>query len=328
MRSQKIYLKFLSLLDFAAPKMKELLLNWHYRSKFEELILPSNRFIYNDKLVTFPNSAKQEKPIEFIYLEGGIWEKQTNDLEAKQTIELLQNLYNSGKKSVGVIAINAKQCKLIRDLIETRDELYAWLEAKDENGLFVKNLENCQGDERDTIIICASYAKDKDGKIGGRMFGQLNKQNSEKRLNVMFSRAREKVFLLSSLKSEQIPSQLQGKAIEFLKKYLTYAESGATNEGWKISANQNFKIDSDNFDSGFEEIVCKALRNVGFEVESQVGCSGYKIDLAIICPKTRNYILGIECDGEIYHSGKTARERDRLRQEVLENKGIIKKMGG
>ena len=310
-----------SLLDFAAPKMKELLLNWHYRSKFEELILPSNRFIYNDKLVTFPNSAKQEKPIEFIYLEGGIWEKQTNDLEAKQTIDLLQNLYNSGKKSVGVIAINAKQCKLIRDLIETRDELCAWLEAKDENGLFVKNLENCQGDERDTIIICASYAKDKDGKISGRMFGQLNKENSEKRLNVMFSRAREKVFLLSSLKSAQIPSNLQGKAIEFLKKYLTYAESGATNEGWKISVNQNFKIDSDNFDSGFEESVCKALRNVGFEVESQVGCSGYKIDLAIICPNTQNYILGIECDGEIYHSGKTARERDRLRQEILEKKG-------
>ena len=134
-------------------------------------------------------------------MEGGIWEKQTNDLEAKQTIELLQNLYNSGKKSVGVIAINAKQCKLIRDLIETQDQLCAWLETKDENGLFVKNLENCQGDERDTIIICASYAKDKDGKIGGRMFGQLNKENSEKRLNVMFSRAREKVFLLSSLKA-------------------------------------------------------------------------------------------------------------------------------
>lgn len=306
-----------SLLDFAAPKMKELLLNWHYRSKFEELILPSNRFIYNDKLVTFPNSAKQEKPIEFIYLEGGIWEKQTNDLEAKKTIELLQSLYNSGKKSVGVIAINAKQCKLIRDLIETRDDLCAWLEAKDENGLFVKNLENCQGDERDTIIICTSYAKDKDGKISGRMFGQLNKENAEKRLNVMFSRAREKVFLLSSLKSAQIPSQLQGKAIEFLRKYLTYAEI----DEWKISANQNFKIDSDNFDSGFEESVCKALRNVGFEVESQVGCSGYKIDLAIICPKTRNYILGIECDGEIYHSGKTARERDRLRQEILEKKG-------
>ena len=306
-----------SLLDFAAPKMKELLLNWHYRSKFEELILPSNRFIYNDKLVTFPNSAKQEKPIEFIYLEGGIWEKQTNDLEAKKTIELLQSLYNSGKKSVGVIAINAKQCKLIRDLIETREDLCAWLEAKDENGLFVKNLENCQGDERDTIIICASYAKDKDGIISGRMFGQLNKENAEKRLNVMFSRAREKVFLLSSLKSEQISNPSQHKAIEFLKKYLTYAERGE----WKISANHNFKIDSDNFDSGFEESVCKALRNIGFEVESQVGCSGYKIDLAIICPKTRNYILGIECDGEIYHSGKTARERDRLRQEVLENKG-------
>lgn len=309
-----------SLLDFAAPKMKELLLNWHYRSKFEELILPSNRFIYNDKLVTFPNSAKQEKPIEFIYLEGGIWEKQTNDLEAKKTIELLQSLYNSGKKSVGVIAINAKQCKLIRDLIETCNDLCAWLEAKDENGLFVKNLENCQGDERDTIIICASYAKDKDGKISGRMFGQLNKENAEKRLNVMFSRAREKVFLLSSLKSEQISNPNQHKAIEFLKKYLTYAESGATSEGWKISANQNFKIDSDNFDSGFEESVCKALRNIGFEVESQVGCSGYKIDLAIICQKTRNYILGIECDGEIYHSGKTARERDRLRQEFLKIK--------
>lgn len=304
------------LLSYAAVRLRELPLTWHYRSKFEQLIHPSNQFVYNGRLISFPNSNKNEKPIVFHYLPEGIWEGQTNDLEAKYLVKLLKEIYDTGVRSVGVISINKKQQTLIRDLIYCDERLTTWLDSEDEDGLFVKNLENCQGDERDVIVVCSSYAKNKDGRILGTMFSQINKEDSYKRLNVMFSRAKQKLHLLSSLKWQDISSQYEGrKGMDFFKSYLRFAETG----DFGITSKGHTKQDS--FDSGFEESVCKSLRLLGYEVDSQVGCSGYKIDLAVVCPNTKNYILGIECDGEMYHSGKTARERDRLRQEVLESKG-------
>jgi len=307
---------FKSLLSFGTRSLNELKLQWHYRSKFEELIHPSNQFVYKGSLITFPNSDKQQKPIIYHYLPDGIW-NQTNEVEARFVIKLLKEIYQDSKRSVGVIAINQRQQNLILDLIDTEnDYLKSWLENEEEDGLFVKNLENCQGDERDIIIICTSYAKNKDGKIDGRMFGQIAKEDSYKRLNVMFSRAKNKIYFLSSLEWDQIPEHIIGekKGMKFFQNYLKFAKTG------KFGNLINQK-NQDDFDSGFEESVCKSLRLLGYEVASQVGCSGYKIDLAIICPKSKNYILGIECDGEMYHSGRTARERDRLRQEILESKG-------
>lgn len=304
------------LLSYAAVRLRELQLTWHYRSKFEQLIHPSNQFVYNGRLISFPNSNKNEKPIVFHHLPEGIWEGQTNDFEAKYLVKLLKEIYHTGARSVGVIAINKKQQTLIRDLIYCDEHLTAWLDSDDEDGLFVKNLENCQGDERDIIVVCSSYAKNKDGRILGTMFSQINKEDSYKRLNVMFSRAKKKLHFLSSLKWQDIAAQYEGrKGMDFFKNYLRFAETG----DFGITSKSHTKQDS--FDSGFEESVCKSLRLLGYEVDSQVGCSGYKIDLAVVCPNTKNYILGIECDGEMYHSGKTARERDRLRQEVLESKG-------
>jgi superfamily I DNA and/or RNA helicase/very-short-patch-repair endonuclease len=307
---------FKSLLSFGTRNLKELKLQWHYRSKFEELIHPSNQFVYKGSLITFPNSNKQQKPVIYHYLPDGIW-NQTNEVEARFVIKLLKEIYQDGDRSVGVIAINQRQQNLILDLIDAdSDNLRSWLDSEEEDGLFVKNLENCQGDERDIIIICSSYAKNKDGKIDGRMFGQIGKDDSYKRLNVMFSRAKNKIHFLSSLEWDQIPEHLVGekKGMKFFQNYLKFAKTG------KFGNLTNEK-NQDDFDSGFEESVCKSLRLLGYEVDSQVGCSGYKIDLAIVCKKSKNYILGIECDGEMYHSGRTARERDRLRQDVLESKG-------
>lgn len=304
------------LLSFAATRLREVQLQWHYRSKFEQLIHPSNQFVYNGRLISFPNADKNEKPIDFHYLPEGIWENSTNDVEAKYLIKLLKEIYQSGSKSVGVIAMNKRQQTLIIDLIYSNDELAPWLDDEDLDGLFVKNLENCQGDERDIIIVCSSYAKNKDGKVDGRMFGQINKDDAYKRLNVMFSRARQKLHLLSSLKWQDVPSQYEGrKGMDFFKSYLRFAETG------DLGISSRKRTMHDSFDSGFEESVCKSLRLLGYKIDSQVGCSGYRIDLAAICPNTKNYVLGIECDGEMYHSGKIARERDRLRQEVLESKG-------
>ena len=306
---------YLGLLSYSATKLPEISLNWHYRSNFEQLIYPSNKFVYSGRLITFPNSNKTEKPIVFHYLPEGIWQKQTNDHEAKYVIELLKKIYDTGARSVGVISINSKQQELIRSLIYCNTNLNDWLDSDDGDGLFVKNLENCQGDERDIVIICSSYAKNKEGKIDGRMFQQLNSENSYKRLNVMFSRAKQKIHLLSSLKYQDIKNDGTKKGMDFFQKYLQFAETSI------FGINSKNHIKQDDFDSGFEESVCKSLRSLGYEIHSQVGCSGYKIDLAAVCPNTKNYILGIECDGEMYHSGKTARERDRLRQEVLESKG-------
>jgi very-short-patch-repair endonuclease len=215
---------------------------------------------------------------------------------------------------VGVIAINCKQSEFIQELIETDEDLLRWYREEDGNGLFIKNLENCQGDERDIIIISLTFAKDKNMKLSGTTFRQINSDDSYKKLNVMFTRAREKVYLFSSINSQDVPEK-DSKAYSFLCEYMKCCETGSIDV---LKQNSNY----DNFDSGFEENVCHLLRSQGFEVHSQVGCSGYKIDLAILCPINKDrYLLGIECDGEQYHKGRTAREKDRLRQELLENKG-------
>jgi very-short-patch-repair endonuclease len=302
-----------SLLDFLNTKLQSLSLRWHYRSKYEQLIAPSNKEIYDNKLITFPSPDASIKPIEFIYIESAIWDKGRNEIEAKQVVQKLKQLYMEGKKSVGVVAMNSKQSQLIQDLIETDEDLTSWYLEDDNDGLFVKHLENCQGDERDIIVISLTFAKNKDSKIAGTTFAQINRNDSYKKLNVMFTRARESVYLFSSINSHAIPDKKDHKAYSFLRYYVQFCEAGYQ----KIK-----EQDRDHFDSSFEEDVCSALRKEGFEVHTQVGCSGYKIDLAILCPIDKDrYILGVECDGEYYHRGRTAREKDRLRQEILERKG-------
>jgi very-short-patch-repair endonuclease len=303
-----------SLLDFLNTKLKSLPLVWHYRSKYEQLIAPSNKHVYENKLITFPNSNKSSNPMELCYVENAIWDRGKNEIEARQILNKLKQLYKEGKRSIGVIAINYKQSELIQEIIETDEDLLKWYLEDDNDGLFIKNLENCQGDERDIIIISLTFAKDKNMKLSGTTFRQINSNDSYKKLNVMFTRAREKVYLFSSVNSQDIPDK-ESKAYSFLREYVKCCETGSID-----TLKQNKEYDS--FDSGFEENVCHLLRSEGFEVHTQVGCSGYRVDLAILHPANKDrYILGIECDGEQYHKGRTAREKDRLRQEVLENKG-------
>ncbi len=305
-----------SLLDFLNTKLKSLPLVWHYRSKYEQLIAPSNKHVYKDKLITFPSSNKSINPMEFCYVENAIWNGGKNEIEARQVLKKLKELYQDGKRSVGVIAINCKQSDFIQEIVETDEDLLKWYLEDSNDGLFIKNLENCQGDERDIILISLTFAHDKDKKLSGTTFRQINSSGSDsyKKLNVMFTRAREKVYLFSSITSHNIPDK-DSKAYRFLRDYIKCCESGSIDT---LRQDREY----DNFDSGFEEDVCERLRQDGYEVHSQIGCSGYKIDLAILCPINKDrYIIGIECDGEYYHKGKTAREKDRLRQDVLENKG-------
>ena len=181
---------------------------------------------------------------------------------------------------------------------------------------FIKNLETVQGDERDTIIFSVAYAKDSTGRLM-QNFGPLNRVGGERRLNVAVTRAKMNVQLVASIHYTDIDlTRTKAEGTKLLRSYLDYAENGEIAMERTISVNP-----FDQFDSAFEMEVYDFLRDNGYEVDTQVGCSNFKIDLGIKRPSTSDYVLAVECDGATYHSSKNARDRDRLRQEILENMG-------
>jgi very-short-patch-repair endonuclease len=181
---------------------------------------------------------------------------------------------------------------------------------------FVKNLENVQGDERDTIILGVGYGKDKDGNLRLN-FGPLNKEGGERRLNVAITRAKDNVKLVASISYTDIDlSRSNAVGSRLLRSYLDFAENG------EVALERSVSVPvSDQFDSSFEEEVCDFLREQGFTVDTQIGCSGYRIDMGVRIPGSSDYVLAIECDGATYHSFANARDRDSLRQRVLESMG-------
>lgn len=200
-------------------------------------------------------------------------------------------------------------------------------------GLFVKNIENVQGDERDIILFSVGYAKDIDGKMVSQ-FGPLSRDGGEHRLNVAITRAKRKVYIVCSFEpSGWSRVETYAKGVRLLKRYLEYGKAISDNDRLLAQSILNGLVDGTNvqemhnqliFDSGFEEEVYNALRNRGYDVHTQIGFSGYRIDLGILDPITKEkYILGIECDGAMYHSSKVARERDIYRQRFLEEKGWV-----
>ena len=328
-----------SLLDLARFKYQPVLLNFHYRSKYEELIAFSNYAFYGGRLYVSPNMSIPDKPpIEVHKLEDGLWANRENLAEARYVVGLLKEFFKTRKhnETIGVITFNSSQRDLIDDLIDdecAKDSSFAVqirseLERRDNGediGLFIKNIESVQGDERDVIIFSIGYARNVNGKVV-RQFGWLNQKGGENRLNVAISRAKGKVHIVTSI----YPSELQvedtkNDGPKILKKYLEYAF--AVSSGDKDGARQilhSFADTEDSsaivtFDSVLEEQVYDALVDCGYKVETQVGIGGYSIDLAI--KQGGVYALGIECDGKLYHSSKSARERDYHRQKYLESRG-------
>lgn len=328
-----------SLLDLARFKYPNVLLNFHYRSKYEELIAFSNYAFYKGKLYVSPNTdVPEQPPIQVHKMERARWINRTNPMEAKYIVGLLEQiLYNrTSEETIGVITFNSNQRDLIYDLIDEkcaenrefaiqiRKEFERRKDGED-IGLFIKNIENVQGDERDIIIFSIGYAKNENGRLV-RNFGWLNQQGGENRLNVAISRARKKIHIVASFD----PSELQVEDIKnngprFLKKYLQYtlAISNKDEETAKqillSFGDESMPGQEITFDSDFENQVYDALVEKGYDVDTQVGIGGYRIDLAI--RRNGKYILGIECDGQLYHSSKSARERDYHRQKYLESRG-------
>lgn len=328
-----------SLLDLARFKYNDVLLNFHYRSKYEELIAFSNHAFYKGRLYVSPNATPPElPPIEVHKMENAMWRNRSNMEEARYIVDLLKTFFSerTENETVGIITFNSSQRDLIDDLIDEecaknpefataiRTELTRKKDGED-IGLFVKNIESVQGDERDVIIFSIGYAKNENGRLI-RNFGWLNQKGGENRLNVAISRAKKKVHIVTSFNPAELQVEdTKNDGPRYLKKYLEYAF--AVSAGDKEAAKQilySFGDDPNagqtvSFDSDFENQVYDALKAEGYDVDTQIGIGGYSIDLAI--KKDGKYILGIECDGKLYHSSKSARERDYHRQKYLESRG-------
>jgi very-short-patch-repair endonuclease len=304
--------------------MNRLSLKWHYRSRHESLIAFSNVRYYGSELVTFPSPVTSDVAVKFqpvpgVYDRGG---SRTNRAEAEAVVGAIEaHFTRTGRKSsVGVVTFNQTQQALIETLLDARRRQNGALDRAlaevSHEALFVKNLENVQGDERDIIFFSITYGPDAAGKMTMN-FGPLNGEGGHRRLNVAISRAREGVVIFSTLRPEQIDlSRVRAAGVRDLKHYLEFAIGGPRA---LVASSSPTGLGPD---SPFEAAVATMLRDKGWSVHTQVGCSGYRIDMAVVDPRAPGrYLLGIECDGASYHSSASARDRDRLRQHVLEQLG-------
>jgi len=297
-------------------------LRWHYRSSNESLITFSNVRFYESDLFTFPSNETDayQSGLTFEYVENGVYEgKGLNAVEARRVADAVVKLFkNYPNDSIGVGTFNLRQQLAILDELEIRrredPSLEKLFDRSVDEPFFVKNLENIQGDERDTILLSVTYAKALDGRLRYN-FGPLNAENGWRRMNVLTSRARKRMTVFSSIRSEDIHlEETTSKGAELLHSFLRYAEHRLL-DSEHISA-------SAETDSPFEYEVYQELTRRGLRLQPQVGVSGYKIDLGVFDDEvTDRFVCGIECDGVSYHSSETARDRDRLRQQVLERRG-------
>ena len=302
-------------------------LRWHYRSRREALIAFSNRHFYDGELVTFPSVHDATGDgVRLEHVDGGRWIDRKNSAEAERVVDLvLQHVRTRPDRSLGVIALNTTQQRTIEDTLYDRRRADPTIDAlfgpDDRFGdvdepLFIKNLETVQGDERDDILLSMGYGFNAAGKFN-KNFGPINRTHGERRLNVAVTRARRSLTVVASVRAADMDlSGTRSVGAHLLKAYLDYAEHGVG------SLSKTVDSLSGEFDSPFEEAVAKALIARGFDPVPQVGSGGFKIDLALKHPRHRGrFCLGIECDGATYHSSHTARDRDRIRQSILEGLG-------
>lgn len=305
---------------FTARGLPERMLRWHYRSRHQSLIAVSNSQFYDSKLFIVPSPYTQEAGmgLRFHHVAGGIFEDGMNKTEAKVVAEaIIQHALEHPNLSLGVAAFSIKQRREIQDQLELLRRLNPQTEeffhAHPNEPFFVKNLENVQGDERDVILISVAYAKNAHGVMGMR-FGPLGAEGGERRLNVLISRAKRRCEVYASITDEDIDLERgKGKGVFAFKLFLHYARTG------RLSISQRADRHAD---SVFEEQIMSSLQERGYQVHPHVGIAGFFIDLAVADPEIPGqYLLGIECDGAEYHRSRSARDRDRLRQSVLEDHG-------
>lgn len=316
-----------SILDKAkgSGSLPSMSLKWHYRSRHENLITFSNHSFYDGELITFPSPRDPIPPlgvgfhhVKGVYRRGA---QRDNLVEARKVAELVAGYARDyPTMSIGVVAFSQVQQDAIEDAIDelrfSDPNLPVSIFSSDRlDGFFVKNLETVQGDERDVIVLSVGYGPDENGKIT-MGFGPINQASGYRRLNVAVTRARMRLEIVASLTAADFGSDNENEGVRHLRRYLDYAANGPS----VLTLDPPESLGD--VESPFEAEVARVLCSWGYEVVPQVGCAGYRIDLGVRGGSgSSGFALGIECDGAAYHSAKCTRDRDRLRQRVLEDLG-------
>ena len=301
------------------------MLRWHYRSRHESLIAVSNQEFYENRLVVFPSpdSSKSDVGLRYHHIADSTYDRggsRTNRKEAqKVATAVMQHARQSPNLTLGVAAFSSAQMQAIVDELEMlrkQDTSFeSFFNAHPEEPFFVKNLENVQGDERDVIFISVGYGRDANGKVTMN-FGPVNREGGERRLNVIITRARRRCHVFTNLRADDINlGNNRSIGLRAFKTFLAYAESGILPSDMPIASGRDM-------DSPFQREVVSRLRSMGYEAHEEVASGGKFVDIAIVDPeRPGRYILGIECDGAAYHSSRSARDRDRIREQVLKGLG-------
>jgi transcription elongation GreA/GreB family factor len=298
-------------------------LRWHYRSRHESLIAFSNHHFYRGNLVVFPSPYPKSRALglRYQYVSDGIYVNQMNHVEARRVVDAaVDHILNRPDDSLGIVTLNIKQRDLVAELLEERlrslPEAADFKERWEAEGMgpFVKNLENVQGDERDCILISTTFGKSPGSNAVRQNFGPISRDGGWRRLNVLFTRSRKSVAVFSSMRPEDIVVDSKTpEGTRALRNYLEFARNGVL----PVERETGLPPDSD-----FEIAVMDVLRGKGYEVEPQLGVAGFRIDIGVKHPEHRSgYLAAVECDGASYHSGVSVRDRDRIRQEILESLG-------
>ncbi len=297
-------------------------LRWHYRSRHESLIALSNREFYDGGLVVFasPDFDRDNTGLRFHHLPDAVYENGHNRDEAKAVAQaVMEHARRSPKLTLGVAAFSIRQADAIRDELETlrrRDASQeTFFAAHPNEPFFVKNLENVQGDERDVIYISVGYGRNRAGAVSMN-FGPLNKEGGHRRLNVLITRSRLRCHVFANMKSQDIAlNRTRARGVAVFKTFLEYAETGVMPADTPTESGRDFG-------SPFQKKLADEIRARGYEVHEEVASGGRFIDMAVVDPNMRGrYALGVEFDGAAYHSARWARDRDRLRDQVLEGLG-------
>ena len=304
-------------------------LDWHYRSRHESLIAFSNHAYYTGKLVTFPSPVTEDRAVRYVHVPGGVYERGTGRVNRKEAASVVADVvrrlkepgFTLDRRSIGIVTFNGEQQRLIENLLDQERRRHPDLEpffdpTRWPEPVFVKNLENVQGDERDVILFSVAVGPDEAGRVSSTV-SSLNRDGGHRRLNVAITRARRELVVFATLRPEQIDlSRTNARGVRDFKHFLEYAERGA-----KAIA-EAFAPTGGATESPFEDAVKAALEGRGWTVHPQIGVSTFRVDLGIVHPDASGrYLAGVECDGAAYHRSATARDRDRLREMVLTDLG-------
>lgn len=300
------------------------MLQWHYRSRDPSLMRVSNAEFYEGGLVLPPSPLERDPAYGLIFTQvDGAYDRGGRRDNRREGEALIARVADHARRtpelSLGIVTFSHAQKNTINELLELarRDDaaLDAFLREGRTEDVFVKNIENVQGDERDVILISVGYGPTQPGgAMMGASFGPVNGEGGERRLNVLFTRARLRCEVFASFDPGQLDvSRASQPGPRILKRFLDYAKSGAIEQPTATG---------ETADSPFEEDVAEVVRSLGYIADPQVGSAGFRIDIGVRHPdRPGSYLLAIECDGATYHSALWARERDRLRQDVLEHLG-------